>query len=368
MFQKHPKITLDMKYINKFGFNEYGKNKWSTTPEEDKVTKIREVMKGIDLDKALQISGFNNFVKVLSEMLKPEEQIRFCQTRNFYQFCISDNLSFLENKSLVDNIDKIIDYYNKIKYLSVLSNNIDDIEKFKNSFIDCYFWNYNKDVISKYYNKSTETVLLKNLKTHNDKIKKIEIIHYFLEILVTEFDGIFLTTVVKEFNEAIKNLLKDLYEANLNHGKIEYVDNLVKLGFGKINIDKIFEGFWLNEEDQLFKVFEDLELRKLTTKEYKISKLEKIMTDRYLNSQFVTNFQLSSQDVCNSIYWFYIEKFWESKISIKNNMILNTLYICKIRNREWITSAKQMPLEKFSECIGKINTKLEDYYFTILSE
>ena len=92
------------------------------------------------------------------------------------------------------------------------------------------------------------------------------------------------------------------------------------------------------------------------------------MTDRYLNSQFVTNFQLSSQDVCNSIYWFYIEKFWESKISIKNNMILNTLYICKIRNREWITSAKQMPLEKFSECIGKINTKLEDYYFTILSE
>ena len=76
MFKSGLGKQLDIKYIDKFGFNEFGKSKWASIPNCNKRDKINSLLKGFDFDKALVITGFNNLVNQIKDKLTEEVQLK----------------------------------------------------------------------------------------------------------------------------------------------------------------------------------------------------------------------------------------------------------------------------------------------------
>ena len=65
MFNRNPEFELDMKYLNKFGYNEYGKSKWNKLKESERRAKIKELLDDIDMEETMNITGFNGFKNLL---------------------------------------------------------------------------------------------------------------------------------------------------------------------------------------------------------------------------------------------------------------------------------------------------------------
>ena len=76
MFKSGLGKQLDIKYIDKFGFNEFGKSQWASIPSCNKRDKINSLLKGFDFDKALVITGFNNLVNQIKDKLTEEVQLK----------------------------------------------------------------------------------------------------------------------------------------------------------------------------------------------------------------------------------------------------------------------------------------------------
>ena len=55
MFDRNPTFDLDMKYVNKFGYNDYGKSRWNKLSEKDKVPKISKLFVSVMLKKPLRL-------------------------------------------------------------------------------------------------------------------------------------------------------------------------------------------------------------------------------------------------------------------------------------------------------------------------
>ena len=67
-------FELDMKYLNKFGYNEYGKTRWNKLNKGLKRAKINKLLVEIDMDETMNITGFNGFRKVVNKFLSPSNQ------------------------------------------------------------------------------------------------------------------------------------------------------------------------------------------------------------------------------------------------------------------------------------------------------
>ena len=74
MYKKDPKCELDNKYLNKFGSNEFGKNKWARLSDSDKKKEIVKLFKKHNYDNVIELTGFRNFEQHLKEILTYENQ------------------------------------------------------------------------------------------------------------------------------------------------------------------------------------------------------------------------------------------------------------------------------------------------------
>lgn len=70
MYAKNPTCSLDIKHVNKFGMNEYGKSRWNRLSEKERHEKIRTLMSELDIAKTLQQTGFDKFAHILRKQLK----------------------------------------------------------------------------------------------------------------------------------------------------------------------------------------------------------------------------------------------------------------------------------------------------------
>ena len=75
IFNIDPDIKLEQKYIDKFGFNEFGKTRWSTMAEEEKTKKIKNILQSTDLSKALDITGYNILINKINLIMDTDMQV-----------------------------------------------------------------------------------------------------------------------------------------------------------------------------------------------------------------------------------------------------------------------------------------------------
>ena len=69
MYDENPDYDLDIKHINKFGSNEYGKSRWNRLGEKDKKKVIRKLMNDMDIKDTLKHTGFNDFINLVNNYL-----------------------------------------------------------------------------------------------------------------------------------------------------------------------------------------------------------------------------------------------------------------------------------------------------------
>ena len=110
MFDRNPTFDLDMKYVNKFGYNEYGKSRWNKLSEMDKRSKISKIIRECDVEETFKITGFKEFRSRLNWYLKPESQKMFIRNHIVYELSNIDGNTKID---IQDDIQMFYKYYVK---------------------------------------------------------------------------------------------------------------------------------------------------------------------------------------------------------------------------------------------------------------
>ena len=144
MYNKNPEFELDMKYLNKFGYNEYGKTRWNKLTESVRRHKIKELLNEIDMNETMGITGFNGFKHLLNSYLNPENQKIYINNH------ISQGISKINNNTKIDISDDIQMFYNfSQQYKSLekrITSGINTTEIFK-TMISKYMETWNINII-----------------------------------------------------------------------------------------------------------------------------------------------------------------------------------------------------------------------------
>ena len=115
VYSRNKKLDLDIKYINKFGQNEYGKTRWNRLSESAKKKEMNKLLERIDINETLKVTGFNAFKNALNKYLSKENQKLF--VNNHISQAIQ-NINENTKVDISDDIQKFYEYYLKYKDLS----------------------------------------------------------------------------------------------------------------------------------------------------------------------------------------------------------------------------------------------------------
>jgi small GTP-binding protein len=85
MFNRNPEADLDVKYINKFGDNEFGKKVWNRYNISEKREKIKKYMNNINIEESLKFTGFNEFKNIFNKTLSNESQYKMLMNHNIFK-------------------------------------------------------------------------------------------------------------------------------------------------------------------------------------------------------------------------------------------------------------------------------------------
>ena len=144
MFKSGLGKQLDIKYIDKFGFNEFGKSKWASIPSCNKRDKINSLLTGFDFDKALVITGFNNLVNQIKDKLTEEVQLKIYCNRLLTTMKTKDYFP--------DNVDEARNTLKIFKDIASHSK-VDFVEESEKIIIDS-FKKYETAEFSRYFRPS----------------------------------------------------------------------------------------------------------------------------------------------------------------------------------------------------------------------
>ena len=204
MYSKNTSCKLDIKHVNKFGMNEYGKSRWNRMTEIQRHDKIRTLMSKIDITKTLQQTGFTEFADTVHKYLSWNNQYNYICGHTMYS--MGTLIEQYESKpDDVINLTDIKTLYTTIDQLSYLYNNNTGIET---------FYKYMSTIMKIHM---SQLILRESDKT--ELINEVDLEHYewaqkHCHKWQNEFGEKF--TTLKEFYEDITNLLNKYYEANIN--------------------------------------------------------------------------------------------------------------------------------------------------------
>jgi predicted GTPase len=107
MVKRNSYETLDKKYRNKLGANEFGKSKWNRMSTVKQNEKIADLFKEIDYDIAFRQSGFLQFEQILKKSLIEEKQYDYVSNHIKYNLSLITNFTDLDIKDSLDNFHRI---------------------------------------------------------------------------------------------------------------------------------------------------------------------------------------------------------------------------------------------------------------------
>ena len=114
---RNPEQDLDIKYINKFGMNEYGRSRWMKLTDAKKKKKILSLFKKNSYKNRIELSGFLEFKTKLQNILSPLQQYKFIC--NHIKIDI-EKIPHSTKLDITDDIKKFTLLYNRILKLNVI--------------------------------------------------------------------------------------------------------------------------------------------------------------------------------------------------------------------------------------------------------
>lgn len=306
-------VEMDMKHINKFGHNEFGKSRWNRFSLEEKTTKIKEIMKRLNIQENLELTGFNYFQKQFNNILNPNSQYTFLI--NHLMFKCSQLLE--EYKS-----DSSTCYYNK--YLEVY-NNILDINK-----------KYLLDIgLNKFYKYLSEFVELHKVvhlgtkeqleNTKEEHIEHLEWAQLHCNKWKHKFGIEF--KLLEEQENIITNCLNNYYANNIEEQKkpvsilLSRFKKLFANGYNitKELIIKLFTNNDMlnNKPNEIIEIIEDMIEKKLITKEQQTDMIYNLLCKIYENINKNKQIEYVKKENIPE-YCYFVDLFWQ-----RNNYIIN---------------------------------------------
>tara|TARA_B110000208_G_scaffold48623_1_gene64205 strand:+ start:68 stop:2071 length:2004 start_codon:yes stop_codon:yes gene_type:complete len=340
--QNKPNVDLDIKFLNKFGENEFGRRVWKRMNIEDKNEKIHDHFKDNDnYNEALKNTGFINMISTIKDILNKDNQFKIFSDKiknrlnelEEYIAYIDTKLNNIQYTPINEQIDKLVEIYkilhrnicninenykqNSDLYDSLITNIQDNILnlitnyfKFSNDSLDDltkledYKFYINKfyindDIIN--YNIK-EKISYKNIKELLDTtLRKIEFLqneYYIKEI------GVYDKAYENFPNIIIQNFLEKLSDNKYTKFE-ELIDNIFTLCFSKINCDcdlnKIY--FEHEEENRLIKFCNYIK----DNHEYPIQKISQNLEKWLLNRYIVSRLLETDDNKSNVIYPYLIQ-------------------------------------------------------------
>ena len=106
MYARDPETHLDVKYLNKFGSNEYGKTRWNRLAETKKQELIKILFKDFDYEDRIRQCGFTQFKESLKNLLTVENQYNVVM-RHIKRMIISSVDRIISDNRLDGYIDRV---------------------------------------------------------------------------------------------------------------------------------------------------------------------------------------------------------------------------------------------------------------------
>lgn len=335
MYERNPDVELDMKHLNKFGYNEFGKANWNKFSEEQKIKKVKEIIYTKDkVENAMLLSGFKDFSIIMNDFLDKNNQyiylinhIRFDirMINDFNKINIKNEVKSLHNIFLdIWKLNKKFEQ-NEKNNLKLLLNHLSYyIERYDDNIIDILICNIKNDVQSVELAKEVSGELLnlfdiKPFRKLNEKIINSLNCFYVDEIKSKNIE-------LSKGYEYMKKLKNNNYEI-----PILLVNNL-------FNNNKIME----NSFETIIKYIENLYNDNIILQSDKIDILIEYLKNVY-NDIFLDKFK--SKDINLNMYILTLENYWANieniidrkienlDINIKNKKKVLSNIFSKYRNR-----------------------------------
>ena len=360
MYSKNSNCKLDMKYLNKFGQNEYGKKKWNRLKEEQKEKLVKKLISEVDIKESLNLTGFNNFRNNLNIYLNPKNQKLFINNHIIQDI---QNIKGNTKINIEDDIQLFYKYYKKYNSLEEkIKEGINTIEIFEKYFTK-YLENWFKNIIlgfielktnvenETYYIKQdnyldqiqeTKDILDNAIKLFNGDIKYLSRIHKNITVCISNY------YIDKINNKTISINICFEYLNKLKENKFIITTEIIDNIFSNLNILNKTPKEIINYLELLYK--EDY-ITLNDKKEKVLYILEKIYDYYYKNDTFILDYNVKNQiNYCKNIdlpsYLYFVSRFWNIFIISYENYegfnsnIYDLDFKIKLLNHKYMTSSR----------------------------
>ena len=380
ILEQNPETELDLKYLNKFGYMEFGRTRWNKLTEEKKKVQIKKLMKDWDLDASLDITGFNGFRRALNSCLTPENQKIFVNNHIIYEL---QNITGNEKVDISGELQTFYEYYLKYKVLhsrikkgiNVMTYFSDHMTRFLDGYKSKVLTGF-IDIVSNNGEPGTFNYSVKN----EQFIPQIEKAKEVVDNMVRLFNGD--VPMIQALSVMINDSLTKFYTQQIDNKSkpVSTLFNYIKslLGFNTVitttNIDNFFENpDMLNScADEIIEYINDFQSKGLLNFDEKMHKVLDILIKIYRNiNAYTTNSEpttkyLKAEDIPSYVY--YTDKFWTKFI------MFNDDYDARIEELAFLSKSNVVNRIPGSNHRIKFNgqrselIKLEQFYIDIYTE
>jgi len=365
MYDENPDYDLDIKHINKFGSNEYGKSRWNRLGEKEKKKVIRKLMKEMDIKETLKHTGFSGFSNTLNHYLDHMNQYTYLMNHIKYGL---HNIKNFNKLDIVDDIQVFFGFFNRTNELNqVYKRHIGKkcSNKIFHTFINEYLEHYKTQIVSQYIDILNNNI---KLETHITQVEQIK-------DQFDKFSGMFNTESksVEEIRNIVTDSLNNFYVSNITSKQkgvstlFGFLDKLISNAF-KVTKELIYDIFSNNDMktktgEDIIKHLEILESKNLIDGRKKQEILLKFIKEIY-ESPTVGNIGSIPTNM-RACYFYHADLFW-TRIMIRESISdtrINTLTFLSKKNMcSFITQDNQ----EFNDS-SKDVLKLEHYLYYLLT-
>ena len=286
MYSQNPECELDLKHLNKFGFNEYGKTRWNNFSDQKKKEEIKSLMQNINVNERLMISGFLDFKIAFNKLINSNNQIEILLKHlvNKFKNLVGNNLK-LDSKMIIRLFNEFTELNNIFKNNIILFS----FEACLSSYLDTFYSN----VISPLILENAKMYQLKN-KNETDLNKVIEIDNDLCQLLIScnLFD------TFKTFHDKMFIAINEFYCYSIQHCSITNVNKNIEYLKALAKNDKsLIEDQWIKM------IFSNL-ITSTLPKVYLAGELSvKLCQDLYQNG--IINYKFMKELVMNQLIHIY---------------------------------------------------------------
>ena len=135
MYKKNPKMKFDIKYLNKFGSNEYGKTRWNRLSTDKKQKKISKMFNEFDYIERIKQTGYMRLKNKMKKVLNSSNQYNFLINHIKYDIDLINDYNKVDISVELEQLNKYLVKVNILihKFKKSATNNgfvLDKTQKF----------------------------------------------------------------------------------------------------------------------------------------------------------------------------------------------------------------------------------------------